>query len=79
MPAGEFETGILDGGADALPGLLDGGVGQADDLEGGQTVGDIAFDLHLVAVDAAQAQGMYVADHGAPPLPESVQNFTYIS
>src|SRR2546428_12606669 len=39
-------------GADALLGLLDGGFGQADDLEGDHAAGDVGLDRDLLAVQA---------------------------
>ena len=69
---GKFEAGILDRGPDPLPGLLDRGVGQTDNIKGGQAVGNIALHLNLISVDAAQAEGMHIADHRAASF--SIQN-----
>ena len=50
-------------GADTLPGLLDGGVGQTDDVKGRKAVGNIAFGHDIDAPDAGDAQGADTADH----------------
>ena len=48
-----------------LLGLLDGGVGQADQLKGGQAAAQVALHLHRVTVDAVQTEGIHADDHGA--------------
>ena len=58
------EAGILDGGAHPLPGLADGGVGQAHHREGGQSSGQIALAGHRVAGNPVQAQGPDGTYHG---------------
>ena len=52
----EFAAHVADGGPHPLLGLLDGGVGQPHQLEGGQTPGQIALHPHPVALNALQAQ-----------------------
>ncbi len=54
---GEAEPAVLRGGADALTGLLDGGVRQPDDLIGGQAAVHVALGGDLVPGDALEPQG----------------------
>lgn len=44
-PLREDAARVLDGGADPLLRLLDGGIGQADDREGGEARPDVYLDL----------------------------------
>ena len=53
---GKGEAAVLDGGPDPFPGLADGGVGQADYREGGQTAGQITFCGHRVTGHTVQTQ-----------------------
>jgi hypothetical protein len=43
------QPAILDGGAHALAGLFDGGIGQADECERGQAAPGVHFDLDDLA------------------------------
>ena len=63
---GEFGAAVLHGGADALPGLLDGGVRQTHHVEGGQSAGEEALYRHLVAADAGKTQRTHSDHHGQP-------------
>ena len=47
---GKMRAAVLDGGAHPLLRLGDGGVGQADDAEGGQPMPDIDLDLDQRAI-----------------------------
>ena len=60
---GEAEALVLDGRPDPLPGLVDGGVGQAHHGEGGQAVGQVALHRHGVARHAVESQGVDGIDH----------------
>ena len=57
----EAEAVVLDRRADALARLLDGRVGQSDDLKAGQAAGDLDLDGDLKAAHAADAEA---ADSG---------------
>ena len=52
----EFEAAVFDRGAHAFARLLDGRVRQADEIERRKPRADVAFRLHLVSVDAGQAE-----------------------
>ena len=52
---GEFSTTGFDSGADAFSGFFDGGVWEADDVEGGQAAGEGAFYGDIIAGDSLQA------------------------
>ena len=54
---GWTEPGVADRAADALAGLLERGVGQADDREPGQARGDIDLDADDPAVEADERGG----------------------
>ena len=51
---GELEAAVLDGGAHAVLGFLDLGVGQSDDGEAGQAVGQVHFDVDFLRVHAGK-------------------------
>ena len=60
---GEDEAGVLDGGADPLAGLLDGGVREADDGEVGHAVGrDVDLDLDRLTVQADHGAGEHLGE-----------------
>lgn len=56
-PEGELEACILDAGADAFAGFLDGRVGQADDVEGRQATADVDLDIEGDALNAEECAG----------------------
>lgn len=62
--AGEVQAGVLDSGLDALAALLHGGVGQADDDDGGQAVGIVHFDLDDDTFKSHNRTGVYARKHG---------------
>ena len=67
------EAGVLDGGADAVAGLADGGVGQAD---GGELffieddAGEVDFDIDDAGVDAVDGGAAGFEEHRRPELGE---------
>ena len=62
---GELAAGVADGGADALARFLHGGVGQADDGEGGQAGGDVDLHVDDGAVEADDCAGVDFGEHGS--------------
>ena len=58
------EPARQDGGPDPVPGLPAGGIGQADDGEAGQPVGDVDLDGDRAALDAEQRGGPNGGEHG---------------
>ena len=72
---GEGVAGVDDGGADALDGFLDGGLGQADD-EGllQALVGDVNLDLAGDGVDADQDEAVDFRKHARTSLFEKAGN-----
>ena len=63
---GEVEAGVLDGGADAVARLADGGVGEADGGEGlflGLDAGEVDFDVDDVCVDAVDGGAASFEEH----------------
>ena len=65
---GEAGAGVADGGADALAGFVDGGVGEADDGGLGQAAGDVDFDADGCAVEADDGSSVDSGVHGASSL-----------
>ena len=61
---GELAAAVADGGADSLLGFLHGGVGQADDVKGGQAGGDVGFGLNNLAVQTDDGAGLSGCQHG---------------
>lgn len=64
----EAKAVVLDRRADALARLLDGGVGQSDDLKAGQTAGDIDLDGDLKAAHAADGKASDTGKHALSSL-----------
>lgn len=60
-------------GADALPALPAGGVGQADDRVAGQAARDAHLHAYEPAVDSLQHRAAYRREHRAPPRTRSTQ------
>ncbi len=54
MPIGPVFAGIEDGGADAVTGLAEGRVGEADQVQAGDAAGDRRLHVHDEAVHADQ-------------------------
>ena len=61
--AGEFEGGVAHGGAHALSGLLDGGVGEADNGDFGIAGGGIDLDLHGEGIDTKYGGSINLSKH----------------
>lgn len=61
---GKMQTGILDRSLHALAAFLHGGIGQADDDDGGQAVGIIHFDFHDDAFESDHGAREYAGKHG---------------
>ena len=59
----KLEPGVADRGLHALAGLLDGPVGEADDGEVGQAVGDVGLDHHRHSGEAVDAAGGGAGEH----------------
>jgi len=64
---GELEAGILYGGPDPLLALLHRGLGQSDDSERRQAVGDIHLHIDLYPVDPVNGSSGNACDHSIPP------------
>jgi len=64
---GELEAGILYGGPDPLLALLHRGLGQSDDSERRQSVGDIHLHIDLYPVDPVNGSSGNACDHSIPP------------
>ena len=63
---GKVEAGVLDGGADAVARLADGGVGEADGGEGfflGFDAGEVDFHVDDVCVDAVDGGAASLEEH----------------
>jgi hypothetical protein len=60
---GKGKATVFDDGANPVPGLLHGGVGQADDVKVGQPTGQIALGRDLVTADPLKPQGTYFGHH----------------
>ena len=65
---GELQPGVAYGGPDPVARLAHGGIGQPDDLELRQALGERALDGHLIAADALYSQRANTRDHGRTPL-----------
>jgi hypothetical protein len=59
----ELESGVLDGGPDAIAAFPHAGVGQADRREGGQARGDVYLDRHDGRLDAADRCREHTREH----------------
>ena len=68
------KAGVLDRRADALARLLDGGVGQSDDLKARQTAGDIYLNGDLKAAHAADGKASNTGKHALSSLKNSRRN-----
>ena len=65
----KVEAGVLDGGADAVAALADGGVGQADDAEGLLLLldsGEVDFYIDQVRVDPVDRSAARLEQHVPP-------------
>ena len=62
-----MQAAVLGGGTNTLPGLLDGGIGQAHNIKGRQSIGNIALGHNAHAPDAGDAQSTHTADHSIIP------------
>src|ERR1019366_8237062 len=65
------EAGVLDGGAHAVAGLADGGVGQADGVEllfVGLDAGEVDLDVDDAGVDAVDGGAAGFEEHRRPEL-----------
>ena len=56
--AGEVQSGVFDGGLNALAAFLHGGIGQADDGYARLTIGVIDFDLDDDSIEADNGAGI---------------------
>jgi len=68
VSGGEVEAGVADGGADAVAGFANGGVGEADGVEVvllGFDGGEIDFDVDDVGVDAVDGGADGFEEHGS--------------
>ena len=65
---GELQPGVAYRGPDPVARLAHGGIGQPDDLELRQALGERALDGHLIAADALYSQRANTRDHGRTPL-----------
>ena len=66
---GEVEAALDDGGAHAVAAFFHFGVGQADDIEGGQAVGQVGFHFHQGRGHAAERPAVYHRQtHAALPI-----------
>lgn len=63
---GEPEAAVFDRGAHAFARLLDGRVRQTDQIERRKPRTDVAFRLHLISVDAGQAEREHFTEHLHP-------------
>lgn len=59
----ELQAGVAHRRAHALLRLLDGGVGQPDDIESGQSGGNVDLDLDDGALEADDCAGKYFGEH----------------
>ena len=62
----EPEAAVFDRGAHAFARLLDGRVRQTDQIERRKPRTDVAFRLHLISVDAGQAEREHFTEHLHP-------------
>lgn len=61
---GEVQAAVADGGADALTALFDGGIGQADEGEGGQAAAAVDLDFDDVAFQTEDGARIHLGEHG---------------
>ena len=73
-PGGQVEAAVLQRGANPLPALADGGVGQADDLDLGQAVLDVDLDIHRPGLDPPGGGGNRTGEHHPRETPAGVSS-----
>lgn len=66
-PGGEIITGILQRRLDAILALLDRTVRQTDGSKGGETGGNINFDIHQNGIYSDQGTAENLCEHNIPP------------